>query len=505
MSSNKPTETRPQPSPKKRSFGKDVLKLASGASVAQAFNFLITPILTRLFPPESFGVASEFVAIATILGIVATLRYELAIMLPQKEEEAANVLAMTLGVVAVTSLSVAVGFLLIGNKVLKLAHLEELIPYWPLFPLVMALAGALQAFSYWHSRHQRFGDLAIMRMLRAIGRNSVALGAGLLQITSATGLILGTLGGYLLGDLFLLIKMFRLDATQTLRALKTPHILKSLKRYRKFPLYSSWGGILNSLSWQVPVLLLGAYFSAEVVGFYGLSRTLLQVPTQLVGMAISEVFYQRAASISPEELGDLFQSLFARLVRFGVFPILLLAFALHDLAGFFLGPKWNEVGEYAQILSFSIAASFFAAPSGRIFSVLERQEATLIINALFLVGRTGAIWLGHVMGSPLWALGLFSGISFVLYVGYSLWAFHVIGKHWTAWLAKLMPVVLLSGSVLGLLLLLRTVSTPSPWLWLIIYGLIAIIYAVWLVFNDHELHMQIQTWLNTWRRNDGSN
>ncbi len=476
-------------------FGKDVLRLASGASLAQVLNFLITPILTRIFPPEAFGVAGEFVSIITIAGVVASLRYELAIMLPAEEEEAGNVLATTLMVVFASSTLVALFLFFFGAPLLKAWGLEVLLPYQWAIPITMALAGIIQAFTYWHSRHQRFGTLAWMRLLRSIGRNGVALGAGLLKITSATGLIIGSISGYAAAAAFLVIKTLKHDLALLKRAIAAPQMIASLKRYRKFPLYSSWGGILNALSWQVPVLLLGIYFSAEVVGYYSLSRTLLQIPSQLIGGAVAEVFYQRGAVAKQEgSLARVLEGLFVRLVRLGFFPIIVMAFAIHDTATFLLGNQWGEVGVFAQILSISIATGFIAAPLGRVFSILERQEVVFTINALFVVGRISSIWIGHLLNSAVIALGLFSVVSAVLYLGYSFWAFRATGISPRVWYQHLGKAAALSAVVVGAILLLRAFAHWGLWQWLFFYSVVGLFYGLWLWRVDAELRRQLLAW-----------
>ena len=78
------------------SFAANVLKLVTGSVIAQGLGVLAAPVIARLFAPEAFGVAALFVSITGIIGVVACLRYELAIMLPKTDEEAANLLGISL-------------------------------------------------------------------------------------------------------------------------------------------------------------------------------------------------------------------------------------------------------------------------------------------------------------------------------------------------------------------------------------------------------------------------
>ena len=75
----------------KSEFSQNVLTLMIGTSIAQAIPILISPILTRIYTPKDFGVLALFLAITTIFGSIANARYEIAIMLPKKDEDAINI------------------------------------------------------------------------------------------------------------------------------------------------------------------------------------------------------------------------------------------------------------------------------------------------------------------------------------------------------------------------------------------------------------------------------
>ena len=87
--------------PKSR-FARSASLLAGGAVAGQAIIVAASPILTRLYSPEDFGVLAVFASLLSILSIVASLRYQLAIPLPKTDEEAANVTVLSLAVVAVS-------------------------------------------------------------------------------------------------------------------------------------------------------------------------------------------------------------------------------------------------------------------------------------------------------------------------------------------------------------------------------------------------------------------
>ena len=95
----------PGPAPaRSSSFAADVLKLVTGTTIAQVITILAAPVITRLYGPEAFGLLTLFASITSILGVNRLHgAYELAIMLPKTDEEAANLLGLCLLCVAVIS------------------------------------------------------------------------------------------------------------------------------------------------------------------------------------------------------------------------------------------------------------------------------------------------------------------------------------------------------------------------------------------------------------------
>ncbi len=108
------------------SFAANVSKLITGSVFAQALGVLAATIVARLFAPEAFGVAALFASITGIIGVVACLRYELSIMLPKNDEEAANLLGLSLFFVLIFTGISALNIFFAGNVIVGLLNSPEL-------------------------------------------------------------------------------------------------------------------------------------------------------------------------------------------------------------------------------------------------------------------------------------------------------------------------------------------------------------------------------------------
>src|SRR5699024_11812252 len=65
------------------------------------------------------------------------------------------------------------------------------------------------------------------------------------------------------------------------------------KKHRDFPLFRAPEFFLNAVSQGLPVLLLTTFFGPASAGFYTIGRTVLRLPTQLIGKSVGDVFYPR--------------------------------------------------------------------------------------------------------------------------------------------------------------------------------------------------------------------
>src|SRR3989344_9488348 len=84
-------------------FAKSVAILSTGTFIGQAITLISSPILTRLYSPIDFGYFAVFVAIVSVLLIVATGQYELAITLPKKEKNVTGLVYLTWSISFITS------------------------------------------------------------------------------------------------------------------------------------------------------------------------------------------------------------------------------------------------------------------------------------------------------------------------------------------------------------------------------------------------------------------
>ena len=97
-------------------FADNVLTLAGGTTLALGVTVLASPITSRLFGPEAFGLAALFRSGAAMLAAIACLRYEMAIVLPKKDEDAAPLFALCCIALVAMTIFAAVLTMVFGTR-----------------------------------------------------------------------------------------------------------------------------------------------------------------------------------------------------------------------------------------------------------------------------------------------------------------------------------------------------------------------------------------------------
>ena len=91
---------------------KNVVTLITGTTVAQIIPFLISPILTRLYKPEEFGNFTLYMSFVSVFGVIATLRYDLAVVQPQDDADAKSIIILCLKINGVLTFLLLLGIAL---------------------------------------------------------------------------------------------------------------------------------------------------------------------------------------------------------------------------------------------------------------------------------------------------------------------------------------------------------------------------------------------------------
>ncbi|MCH1516619.1 MAG: oligosaccharide flippase family protein, partial [Alphaproteobacteria bacterium] len=190
---------KPHPETKSH-FKKNVLTLMAGTSVAQALPIAISPILTRIYTPEDFGLFAIYMALASIISIIVTGRYELAIMLPHKDEDGFQIMVFAMFITLILSLSLLLLVNIFNFEFASAIQHPEIAPYLYFLPFSVLITGLYQTLNFWHNRNKRYTNIAINRVVQNSGTASGQLCFPL--VNQSFGLIAGQIFGQFLGLIY---------------------------------------------------------------------------------------------------------------------------------------------------------------------------------------------------------------------------------------------------------------------------------------------------------------
>ncbi|MGR2736914.1 lipopolysaccharide biosynthesis protein [Billgrantia sp. Q4P2] len=397
-------------------FARGVSVLVGGTAGAQLLAIAAAPLLTRLYTPEDFGLLAVYGGLLALFTVVASGRYQMAIPLPETEREAAEVLVLSLAVAALTTFAALLLVALGGRSLAEALGVPALTPWLWLLPLGVAFAGSFQAASHWAVRTRAFPAIAATKIKQSLALLVIQLGASPL---GGGGLLLGHAAGQGVGTLTLVRPALRAAAEHRVTA---AGVWAAARRYRKFPLFSTWSGLFNTLGKQLPPLLFAVLFSPVAAGLYALAHRVLAMPMTLIGEAVGKVFFSSAAEAHRRgELGPLVAKVHATLAQVAMPPAIVLMVIGPDLFALVFGERWREAGDFARWMAPWLYLVFITSPLSHLFSVLERQGQGLAFQALLLGVRVAAIAIGAALDDLLLTVALFSLGSAACWVGFLGW------------------------------------------------------------------------------------
>jgi len=391
-------------------FARSVTLLAGGTALGQAITVLVSPILTRLYTPEDFGIFGVYASILGIVTVVASLRYEYALPLPEDDETAANILVLCfLLLLGMTTLSwFAIQGL--GNRIVSWANVPGLQPYLWLIPLGVLGAGTYQILNYWAVRKRDFPRIARTRLSRGMARAALQVGVGFAH-SGPLGLLLGQFAGETAGSASLSLAAWRKDRAP-FKAVSLRGIRQAGTRYKRFPLFSTWGSLLDALGGNVPQLLFAAFYGAVAAGWFGLGQRVIAAPLNIVVDSVAQVYFGEAARLprdDPKAMKRLFFKLTGRLALIGGIPVAVICALAPWFFAIVFGPGWGTAGRYVQILGPMFAVRFAIVPLSHTLNVLERQDLYLIWDGTRFVLVVGALLMGRLLAfSHITAIGVYS-------------------------------------------------------------------------------------------------
>jgi O-antigen/teichoic acid export membrane protein len=398
---------------KKDCFAKNTATLAVGNIFSQIINIALIPLVTRLYSPHVFGICSIVFSVVIVLTSISSLRYYIAILLPENEEDADSLALLSFLLICVTSTSIWIATYFFKQPLADFMQLQPHANLLYLVPIGIFLRSLYVVCRFWNLRQKKFKQLSLSIVTGALTDRVVTLSAGFAGLGP-----IGMISGRFLGHLSSFLTLFNFSdfLERFFTALPFKRISFVATRYKKFPTYA-FSSLITPLNHELPVILLGLFFSPQIVGFYALAKRVLMQPMILIGDAVANSFLQRSAEYrrADKPLNEFAEYVFRFLVFSSLFPMLLLALVAEDVFAFIFGNQWGDAGLYCKLLGPAIMMLFWARPIQSFYDLFEKQKERLIFFSVLLFLNTAALLTGGMLKNEKIAIGLYSLSSMSAY------------------------------------------------------------------------------------------
>ncbi len=411
---------------KQSSYLLHIVTLLTGTLMAQAIMLLFIPILTRIYNPSEFGIYSLFFAIASMVGMVSSLSYEQAIMLPKSDRDAQVLVFLSTIITIVVTIILAIVIYIFKEFFIEYFK-NRTYMLW-LLPFATFSIGLLQVFDAYSTRKEFYRKIATTKMGASIA--TVTIQSGSRYIFKLNGLVVGKMLSDIFA-LFLLISFHIKKQTLRLKYLSKRRLKANIKRHENFPKYQMASNLTNSISQNIPLFMFSALFSPAISGFYALTYRVMQVPMILISSSTRSVYYQKASKMyaNREDIYPLYKKTTLGLIKIFIAPLIIIIFFGKEIFSFIFGNEWIESGLIAQISVIWFMFSFISPPTTVMFNILSLQRVRLIVQITTLFLRALTIYIGYYFyDSYIISLILFITIGVIHNIGVMIYIYSKIKK-----------------------------------------------------------------------------
>lgn len=380
----------------RNSFIRSVGVLVGGTALAHGITALALPVLSRLYSPAEFSALAVFTSLLSIISVAACLRFDVAVTIPHRDTDAANLLALALGCALVVSLLVAVPVLLVPERITGWLNQPMLRTFLWLLPGGVLLAASYSALQSWLVRKKSFSLIARSRIAQSAAAAGTQVSMGLAGV-GAFGLLLGYVMNTGAACIMLGYRVIRFER-EPLRAITWSGMRAMAAEHHRFPRYSTWEALSNSAAIQVPIIMIAAMAVGPEAGYLSMAMYVMQAPMALVGSAIGQVYLSRA----PDEyrqgrLGTFTAEVFGGLLKTGVGPLLFVAIVSPFAFPFVFGEEWRRAGHLVAWMTPWFIMQFLASPISMALHVQGRQHTAMYLQHFSLAVRVAAVWVAAAL------------------------------------------------------------------------------------------------------------
>lgn len=408
---------------KKSEYAKNSVILMTGTVLSMALKAITALVLSYFLGEVTLGHFGSFSAWNSILLVVVTGRYELAIMLPKEDNDGFLLTILSAALSLILSIIMGIVFVVLQFGFhIALGWLQFL-------PPSLAVLGVYYSINYWLNRKKCYKKLAINRILQGF---FVALFSGLfyaIQFTRDDSMIWGYIVSQAAVLVILIVYIVR-DYRKYRFRIDLQRMKKLAIEYINFPRLSVVAGVVNNITMKLPIILLGFFGSPALVGQYTLMDNILAAPIALVSEAVRDVFRQKASRdyADDHECYHTYKATFKTLALTAILPFVLIMFGAKPIIDIIYHNQFAMAGYFIMIMAPFFYIRFVVAPLTFMTYIAGKQAFDMKWQIGFCISSTCAFALGFLLTHNPYVMILFYGISNGIMYMISLWYTRKLAK-----------------------------------------------------------------------------
>jgi len=403
------------------SLYKSVLILGSGTIIAQLVGLASMPIITRIYIPSDMGILAVYSSILAIVGIVSTFSYQFAFPLPKKDEDAINLFGLCMMLLFTTTMCFAL-ILFFGSKLMihtfNLGIIEQF--NWLLLLGFFGM-GLYTILNYWAIRQRDYERITYTKINQGAGGSICKIVLGILSF-GPMGLIMGHLVSQIAGIGTLSRAMWKKDR-ENFKSLSLNRMKRIAQKYKSFPEFNFPASIVNTISLQIPPLMMLALFNSEIVGFYALASSIMVLPGSVISGSMGLAYFGEASKMvrdGSKELRSLYIRTLRHLTLIAIPLFCTVAFCAPYFIPIIFGEAWMEAGVFCLPMLFWIISAFVVSPTSWL-EIYDCNHWVLIWDIARVAGVLFGFYVSQLFRlSPLMVIWIYSLIMTTMYLVYIL-------------------------------------------------------------------------------------
>lgn len=370
---------------------RDMSKLSLGSMVAQLIPFLLSPVIARLYTAEHYGAFAAILSLINIISVIVNGRYELCVVLPKDDRTSKTLVLANWLIGFIVALTVGLILFVFSEKLSTIMNIE-----FGFFESLMVLV-ALIAIAFWQPlnylliRKKAFTKIAFNKVVQTTTLVIATVILGYMGL--GDGLIIGYVIGFFCLAIFTIYqaRIFLEDLFGNSKS----EILGVLKEYSSYTKFTALPALMNSIAGQLGVYLFLFYFSGEITGYYSFSKQYIFVPMGIVGVSLSQVYFQRISEKFANKLriAKEIKLLFLSLLGVSLFSIIIIQLFGVQLFVILFGEEWRMAGMFSEILIYYFAIQFIVSPMSNILFAVNEVKLAAIFPIVYLIVMVGMFFL----------------------------------------------------------------------------------------------------------------